>query len=213
MQNVCKSKVMLFAVFVMLVGCTSGKSDWEAAKRLDTIPAYQKFIVSHPKSKFAPEASRRVDDLEWIFAKSSDSGTELQNYLSAHPQGKHASEAQKLASDFIQLPFAVKLEGVLAGLMLSGRNPSNGRPEMQSAGRPPVGLVNEFALDGVPIPLARSVISDSMLQTRDFGSLICPLAPEQRAFRQGGALAIACRGTRVQRDQIRTYIGRNRQSK
>ena len=64
------SIVMLFAVPVMLFACATAKSQYENARKINTISAYQEFLSKHPSGEYAELAQTRIEALNFEKAKA-----------------------------------------------------------------------------------------------------------------------------------------------
>lgn len=89
------------------------KRDWEEAKRLNNLSAYQHFLSQYAEGSYASEARQAQKELEktaweakearrraeaerreWEKAQKRDTATAYRAYLQAHPQGAFAEEAK-----------------------------------------------------------------------------------------------------------------------
>jgi outer membrane protein assembly factor BamD (BamD/ComL family) len=84
---------------VLMTGC-AGMAFNDAAE-VNTIPAYEKFLVEHPGSDQAPEVKRRLDDL--YFKRAEVSGTILayQAFIEKRPDSALVSEANRRIDELL----------------------------------------------------------------------------------------------------------------
>jgi CxxC motif-containing protein (DUF1111 family) len=58
------SRIFIFLIFLMVLGCATAKKDWDLAARTDTIKVYEAFLAKHPKTEYAEQAKKRIAELE-----------------------------------------------------------------------------------------------------------------------------------------------------
>lgn len=83
---------------VLLSAC--GPSyNWSHASTLDTIAAYQTFLLKYPNDHHVADAQRRIarlqDDRAWTTAQIASSIPGYEEYLRAEPNGSHAPVARE----------------------------------------------------------------------------------------------------------------------
>jgi len=61
--NISKILCMSFFLLLFLSGCATLKSDFEQAKRIDSIQAYDEFLKKYPNSEFSNQALIRMEEL------------------------------------------------------------------------------------------------------------------------------------------------------
>jgi hypothetical protein len=99
------------------------RSAWEEAQRLDSIPAYSKYLTLF--EAHAQQARLRLAELselrDWQEARDSKLVGRLQKFLMEHPNGPHAEDARELIStligpqqviEFAQSPVLVQTKGI-----------------------------------------------------------------------------------------------------
>jgi hypothetical protein len=79
-------------------GCSRRQHEWEAARRTDTVEAYQRFLAAFPDGEFVAQAQARVRELEeagdWQKAMRADTAEAYQAFVARHPQGRMSDEAR-----------------------------------------------------------------------------------------------------------------------
>lgn len=80
--------------FSLMIGCATVQKDWDAAKSVDTIAAYELFLQKHPNAEQANDANAKLEALRFEHAKASDSIFAYESYLKHHPDGSGAMEVQ-----------------------------------------------------------------------------------------------------------------------
>lgn len=85
---------ILSVLSMFLYGCVTVETQWETAKRLDTIEAYESFLEKCSDSQFSLEAHQRIEQHRWNKARSQDTVDAYQDYLSHYPKSQHSSEAK-----------------------------------------------------------------------------------------------------------------------
>lgn len=95
---------LLIASLVVASGCSRRQQEWEAARRTDTLQAYQRFLASYPDGEFASQAQARVRELQegddWQKAMRADTAEAYQEFAARHPQGRMADEARIRIGNF-----------------------------------------------------------------------------------------------------------------
>lgn len=91
------NRILILTVLVILVltGCATIKGDWEKAKGLNTITAYQEFLQNHPQSEFSDDAKHRIEKLEWIKAYKLNTVDGYQRFIKEYSSSKFISEAKQ----------------------------------------------------------------------------------------------------------------------
>jgi cell division septation protein DedD len=92
------------AVALLVIGCSGRQQQWEAARRADTLEAYQQFLRSFPEGEFVSQAQARMRELQetadWQKAVQIDTADGYQQFLNQHPQGRMADEARIRLGNF-----------------------------------------------------------------------------------------------------------------
>jgi hypothetical protein len=96
-----KTHVLIALLVVSLAsasGCSRRQNEWEAARRTDTVEAYQRFLAAFPEGEFVSQAQARVRELEeagdWQKAIRADTAEAYQEFVARHPQGRMSDEAR-----------------------------------------------------------------------------------------------------------------------
>jgi hypothetical protein len=83
---------------VLAAGCSRRQQEWEAARSVDTVQAYQRFLATFPDGEFASQAQARVRELQeaedWQKAMRADTPEAYQEFVTRHPQGRNSDEAR-----------------------------------------------------------------------------------------------------------------------
>jgi hypothetical protein len=83
---------------VLAAGCSRRQQEWEAARSVDTVQAYQRFLATFPDGEFASQAQARVRELQeaedWQKAMRADTAAAYQEFVARHPQGRNSDEAR-----------------------------------------------------------------------------------------------------------------------
>jgi len=88
-----KTGFILGTIMLALAGCDSTESDWQRAKKTNTINGYQTFLATHSQGIHTDEARRTIENLAWKDAQAANSIEGYKTYLNAHAEGSHATEA------------------------------------------------------------------------------------------------------------------------
>jgi hypothetical protein len=78
----------ILVFLVLLVGCSSEKSEWEKAQSKNTIEAYETYLSKYPKGKFSMEALAKIEELAFTDAQQKNTIEAYAEYLKKCPQGK-----------------------------------------------------------------------------------------------------------------------------
>lgn len=106
--NITKAAFIPLTISVItLLACITPQRtiDWRAARKLDSIDEYEKYIGKWPASKHIPKANKRLETLypsrQWNVANTADSFSSYETYLGLYPFSPHTMEAfTKLRSSF-----------------------------------------------------------------------------------------------------------------
>jgi len=82
-------------IALLIVGCATRQSRWEAAKSANTIEAYEEFLVRYPVGEFAQKAQESLEELEFQKALTEDTAKAYLKFLSKHSLGDLADRARK----------------------------------------------------------------------------------------------------------------------
>jgi outer membrane protein assembly factor BamD (BamD/ComL family) len=96
--------VLLLSGVVIASGCSS--TAWIRASQSNTQSAYEQFLREHPGSKFAPQASVRIRELEeraeaekakadWAQTKNTATISAYREFLQRHPTSQDSYEASQ----------------------------------------------------------------------------------------------------------------------
>lgn len=100
----------IFAVGILLAGCSSQNSAWQHAQQKNTVAAYQKFIKNYPDSKHAADAKQQIAHIkqqreiqqaraDWQRTQKLDSEPAYQQFLQDHPNSQYADQARQRIND------------------------------------------------------------------------------------------------------------------
>jgi hypothetical protein len=78
----------ILVFLVLLIGCSSEKSEWEKAQSKNTIEAYETYLSKYPKGKFSMEALAKIEELAFTDAQQKNTIEAYAEYLKKCPQGK-----------------------------------------------------------------------------------------------------------------------------
>jgi outer membrane protein assembly factor BamD (BamD/ComL family) len=83
-------------VGLLVGGCASIESQWQATQQQGTVAAYRTFVTQHPNANQAAIAREIISDEE-AFDHATDSGTSaaMEVYLKRFPSGRHVDQAHK----------------------------------------------------------------------------------------------------------------------
>jgi len=92
MKTICLS--MLFVLSLGLSGCSTVHIDWDMATGINTIEAYDEFLMKHPDSEFTEQALAKVEPMR--FQKALEEGTVrgFSVYLARYDNGVYEKEAR-----------------------------------------------------------------------------------------------------------------------
>ena len=68
-------------------------SDWEDAKKENTVAAYQKYLNLYPNGKYNSEAYNAQDESLWYESIKSNTVEDYEHYIAKYPNGKHILQA------------------------------------------------------------------------------------------------------------------------
>lgn len=85
-------------------GCASARRDWEAARRVDEIQAYDWFLDHHPKAEQAPEARHRRELLRrdqpaWEQATREGTVDAYERFAAQHRDSPYAERARNIIAE------------------------------------------------------------------------------------------------------------------
>lgn len=90
--------LFVLGLCVLASGCASLQQQWQAARAVDTIPAYESFLQKHPSGQYAPLAQSRLNELradqDWYSALAADSLAAFEAFVGRYPWHAKASEAR-----------------------------------------------------------------------------------------------------------------------
>ena len=90
---------LFLIVLCAAVGC-SVKPDYQEARALDTIEAYEAFLAEHPDNEeYSPKARKHLERLSFEEARSLDTFEGYRQFLKKYPYGRYAAKAQQAAED------------------------------------------------------------------------------------------------------------------
>ena len=123
-----KEKCLVFIIILILSGCATVKNDFEQASRIDSIPAYEKFLKKHPNTEFEQAAQARVRELEeqeekekkrqakleqgaWENAKEQNSISSYAEFLNSYSDSNYSFDAKNSIKTLIRETALTSLGG------------------------------------------------------------------------------------------------------
>lgn len=104
-----KALIVSLALVTVWVGagCASARRDWEAARRVDEIQAYDWFLDHHPKAEQAPEVRHRRELLRrdqpaWEQATRADTAASYERFAAQHRDSPYAERARNIIAEWWQ---------------------------------------------------------------------------------------------------------------
>ena len=95
-----RSLAALVSVFLFAAAGCSVKTDYQEARSLDTIDAYEAFLDEHPDDKeYSPKARKHLERLHFEEARRQDTFDGYRKFVKKYPYGKYAARAQQAAED------------------------------------------------------------------------------------------------------------------
>jgi hypothetical protein len=86
--------VFLMAFFIIVLSCSSAV--WKNTKSINTLKAYQSFVIKYPNSKFSDSANLIITDLETILlAREKNQAWAYKEYMRKFPEGPFYEEAHQ----------------------------------------------------------------------------------------------------------------------
>lgn len=87
--------IVFFLCLAGLVGCATTKGDWQKTTQLNTVDAYDNFLVKHPQSEFTNLARWKIEELEWQNVINTNNMVGYQKFLEKYPRGKFSIQARE----------------------------------------------------------------------------------------------------------------------
>ena len=81
-RNILISLIIL-TVFPIVYACSAAQKDYEKARQVDTIAAYQDFLSKHPQSDFSKTAMTRIEEKKFKMAESENTVAAYQRFINA----------------------------------------------------------------------------------------------------------------------------------
>jgi len=94
--------IILSVLVALAAGCAGRSGDWEKAKTVNTVAAYEEFLTKHPAGEYADQARLKIEDFHFTDAKATNSVKAYEGFLEHHPGSKLAADAR---SEIEQLYF------------------------------------------------------------------------------------------------------------
>ncbi|MFQ5641605.1 MAG: hypothetical protein ACE5IR_26825, partial [bacterium] len=94
MKKKTLSIVLLVLLFVIFA-CDSGESDYEKAKQVNTIQAYEEFVNKHPDSRFVDAAKRNIDSLRYDILVSQGNLEAYEEFVHKYPDSRFVDLAKE----------------------------------------------------------------------------------------------------------------------
>ncbi len=117
---------MFYVVLMGLVlsGCASVESRWQATQQEDNVKAYEIFLQKYPNEGYASSARERIEELKFERAKRTGTEQGYAAYLGEYPEGRFAGEASEAV---VQLAFekASRVNSVDAYELFTSRFPDS----------------------------------------------------------------------------------------
>ena len=79
-KNIPISVIILF-VFLFSYACSTAQKDYENARQVDTISAYQDFLNKHPQTDYTKPAMTRIEEKNFEIAESENTVAAYQRFL------------------------------------------------------------------------------------------------------------------------------------
>ncbi len=101
-------KLLVFILFcvILLIGCSSEKSDFSKAKKDNSIKGYETFLQKHPEGDFKEQVEQRLQELAYQSARQKNSLKIYKEFLKKFPGSKYFDEIKLIIE---QLSKEVKL--------------------------------------------------------------------------------------------------------
>jgi len=93
---------VIFAIVILIGGCSTIQRDWKNASQRNNILAYQYFIEAHPNTEYVSQAQDKIQQIR--FEKARDSKNQEENlkvFLNQYPSEKYSDEANKLLEEIL----------------------------------------------------------------------------------------------------------------
>jgi hypothetical protein len=92
-------------VLALLAGCGGDDKDYDAARRADTIEAYEQFVAEHPTGKHQASAAGRLEELraerDLATARKSDDIATYDEFLAGHPKSTGAAAVRARVRELV----------------------------------------------------------------------------------------------------------------
>jgi hypothetical protein len=83
---------LILALLFVFMGCSTTNIDWEEARNVDTVKAYQKYLQRHPNSPFSEQAQMKLEKFFYEGAKEDGTVIGYSNYLVKNRHGTHMED-------------------------------------------------------------------------------------------------------------------------
>ncbi len=80
---------LILVILFASMGCSTTNIDWEEARNIDTVKAYQYYLQKHPNSPFSEQAQIRLETFFYENAKEDGTVIGYSNYLAKNRHGTH----------------------------------------------------------------------------------------------------------------------------
>ena len=91
-----KGKVYLFLLILfVIVSCSQDKLEFEKAIEIDTIKAYESFLLKYPDSDYSDQATKKIMLLLWERASKQNTIQAYQSFINQYPDSKFLNLAQE----------------------------------------------------------------------------------------------------------------------
>lgn len=97
--------IALFVIFITLLlsGCATEQNMWEKAININTIDAYEVFLLEYPDGEYFEEAEMLIQELTWVKAEKESLIERYEDYLEGYPEGIYVKEAKARIEELIWL--------------------------------------------------------------------------------------------------------------
>jgi len=94
--RIAKVMTISLIVVIFLSRCVTTQSEYDAARKADTVSSYRTFLRQHPTGELSIAARNRIDEIDFNTAKRKGTEQSYRYYLSQHPEGLYRQEAQAI---------------------------------------------------------------------------------------------------------------------
>lgn len=85
---------VMMVLILGVAGCSTTRIDWDMARGIGTIEAYQEFLNKHPDSEFSAQAQQELEPLSYKKALDAGTAEAYSAYLVKFPRKAHAEEVR-----------------------------------------------------------------------------------------------------------------------